>query len=453
MPWRSASRTEKQRAGKARTLRTDDSETNLEIVPGEQSVVPHIWNGRIQEANGADTSGDQEGVPLGTAEVNTGILLHHSRRRGTDAFGRSTSGGKPFDATDDTEIPRRWTAPWESHAENVRPTYPSVTAKKSAQFRRLASWYARRRPRSWQNDLNDDLRKMCDRSSLPMVFNDADVWGFLEKPQGARPPLHSEKIGTVDLEAMRRMAKGTRHEKRVEQAIAFLTDASCYSTTCPPADIAPRCGMSREDLAKLVDDGLVATTDESHICGIGALHTVVEHSGTAKERRRIVADMLSENLLGREPEKVTHTTIRELQMQTWSCAWACSFDFKKWYTQFPLSTEVSRHFCFKTRDGWMHFLRAPMGHKAMCFVAQAFTALIADVQLEDETIDCISESYIDNVEIRSYAREHIERARTIFIRRCGEVNAQIGEMTNPTTCTTYRGMTTNFVTKRISLKG
>ena len=180
MPWRSASRTEKQRAGKARTLRTDDSETNLEIVPGEQSVVPHIWNGRIQEANGADTSGDQEGVPLGTAEVNTGILLHHSRRRGTDAFGRSTSGGKPFDATDDTEIPRRWTAPWESHTENVRPTYPSVTAKKSAQFRRLASWYARRRPRSWQNDLNDDLRKMCDRSSLPMVFNDADVWGFLK---------------------------------------------------------------------------------------------------------------------------------------------------------------------------------------------------------------------------------------------------------------------------------
>ena len=167
----------------------------------------------------------------------------------------------------------------------------------------------------------------------------------------------------------------------------------------------PICQYSDEEVEYLLSVGLMTPSRNQSRAGyFSSLFAVNEVN---KNRRRMVQDTLSANILCAEPSHVQFTSIGLLRRAVFKGTHGATFDVKAMFYHFGLSPDVAeRAFRVLTRDGTiMDFGRLPMGFKWAVKIAQTaikfLTAGLPEVHIE---------LYIDNVLIIG-SREAVQRAR------------------------------------------
>ena len=179
--------------------------------------------------------------------------------------------------------------------------------------------------------------------------------------------------------------------------------------------------------------------------GGGAMNPVGE---AAKRRRRVTHDLLWLNATSPEPTRVRFHSIADLHLITETCSFAAALDMKCWFYQFPIDKTLGRLCGIQFQSRTYRMTRLPMGLKHAVVIAQSVLRCLADTGVPGVT----ASMYIDNVMFAGNRRQQVDKAREIFIQRCQQVGATIGDMGHPaSTAVEFRGLKLDLGKKTVSM--
>lgn len=242
-------------------------------------------------------------------------------------------------------------------------------------------------------------------------------------------PLHVPDVRPLNLNLL--IAEGCPHLDYI-QSIELYTELN----NAPPA-VWPRSKISNEDLMLAIKNKIVEPTNE---CVKGVVAYVFDVDEPAKQRRRLVVDTISANVLISKEPQVVFTPIHTFASAAVrsGCKWAATFDFRA-YFQFTLPATMRKYFVFKANDSLFQFARLPMGFKHAVEIAHSTTYFITQRALRKSGVFALFDVYIDNVAIVTRSRDEAETLVAAFVEECRYFSVTISESTQPQQSFTHRG--------------
>ena len=216
-----------------------------------------------------------------------------------------------------------------------------------------------------------------------------------------------------------------------------------YGAGLPPERLLEESELTDDDIRTFIENGLLE--EDPQVKGGGRMSPVGEK---AKERRRVIHDLLWLNTTSPDPEKICFHSVAELHLITETCAYAAALDMKCWFYQFAIDMQLGRRCGIMYKGQKYRMRRLPMGLKHAVYVAQAVLRCLADVKIEGVT----ASMYIDNVMFAGNCPQKVNEARRLFIERCREVNATIGDFgTTASTIVEFRGLRLDLGNKMVAM--
>ncbi len=261
-------------------------------------------------------------------------------------------------------------------------------------------------------------------------------------------PAHAPAVNSFDLDKLLSIAP---EDPNVALAARFLRDPSLHVARPDTA----RCPVSRirEATANTLEArGFACPVAKDDVLSWGIASEVPQ---AAKQRQRVVHDMLPGNALDVDAPEVALRALEPLRTLASRSTWMATFDFRCWYYQLRTGDAVSYSMCFRLARRWLRFLVGPMGHKNMVFVAHTITAFLAKEALRrcgTHTNDVTEDVIIDNVAFFSHDLATLTQVCDAFIALCAETSATIGDYTPPATHGIHRGMVFDLAAGSVSLK-
>ena len=258
-------------------------------------------------------------------------------------------------------------------------------------------------------------------------------------------PVHAPMVKTIDLKKLNELSQTSAYKEDVRTAVEMLSYSEYhYGKEMPPLKLLTESDeLTEEDVQIFINNGLLE--EDPDVRGGGRMSPVGEK---AKQRRRVIHDLLWLNATSPEPERVQFHSIAELHLITETCSYATALDMKCWFYQFVIDISLGRC-CGILHNGKRYRMkRLPMGLKHAVFVAQAVLRCLSDVGVEGVT----ASMYIDNIMFAGNCPKAINRARALFIQRCKFINATIGDHgTLATTVVEFRGLKLDLGQKQVSM--
>ena len=262
-----------------------------------------------------------------------------------------------------------------------------------------------------------------------------------------------EKLLTT---AKRRLGINQMQVTALTYALRILKDETLYQHIPNETEQFVCSKMSAPHMAQLESDCMIEPCPAPRSGGKAS--TVLEHVAAAKERYRVIGDMLHTNLHGPEVPPIQfeqmHTWIKIAATlgAAWQNPWSAEIDMEKFYYQFELAPKIRRYFTFFNDGKWWQWKVLPMGVTSACFVANTVTRILVAIAETYCTISsaATSDVYIDNV---GYAgnedrvKEFVANFKNVALSH----NVTIGEITVGST-NSHRGVEIDYQNQTAILK-
>lgn len=258
------------------------------------------------------------------------------------------------------------------------------------------------------------------------------------------PTLHAPLMPPCSDDFVRDMIKDPWVRPDEKVALRYLFDIRMYPACDAVIVHWPMSKILPEDDDLLDEVDLLKPCKNHEFTGyFGYLFTVDEE---VKERRRLVHDTLTPNVLCDDPWDMGFTPINKLRRSVYNGEACATFDVKCMYYHFLLGDDVSE-LCFRvlTQSGMKRFTRLPMGFKWATKVAQAAIRYLCK-----GIINVSIELYIDNIMFIG-TPANVAFARQQFLRRCETYHFKLGEDSGVSTIGTHRGIVFDFKRKSVYL--
>ena len=252
-------------------------------------------------------------------------------------------------------------------------------------------------------------------------------------------------VETVDLKKLSELSQTSAYKKDVKTAIGMLSySEKHYGSRMPPPSLLQESSeLAENDIETFIKNGLLE--EDPEVRGGGKMSPVGEK---AKQRRRVIHDLLWLNATSPEPGRIRFHSIAELHLITETCAYAAALDMKCWFYQFVIDLSLGRCCGILYKGKRYRMKRLPMGLKHAVFIAQAVLRCLADTKVEGVT----ASMYIDNVMFAGNCPINVNKARAIFIERCRFINATIGDFgEEASTVVEFRGLKLDLGRKIVSM--
>ena len=284
--------------------------------------------------------------------------------------------------------------------------------------------------------------QQCERNRLPSWKRDGRESSMMDLP------LHAPKMAVCDGDQLYNDIMNDYtvlpHHK---EALQYLRVDSLYPNQVFPISKWPKSSLSSTDFDQLLSNDII---ERALVCNHGHFGYLFCTPEWEKLRRRVVHDVLSANVLCKDPWPLNFTPLNTLRSSVHKGQWGCTFDVKCMYYQFQLSPTVRSRFPIRDEHGDLFFFkRLPMGFKWSCNIAQVIMLFLTQ-SIASNAIHI--EVYIDNVMfVGSHLQVH--HARIDFLAICQKYSLILGEDSGLTRLPVFRGIQFDLHSKRTSLAG
>jgi ribonuclease HI len=277
-------------------------------------------------------------------------------------------------------------------------------------------------------------------------------WKELEKSvDSSEFPVQAPQVRLFDINGVHAWLAGrdSPNAQAVHECIEILSgwrgEHECTVVPLGPKGV-PESSLRLRFIRQLEEAGIVSNlSPEDPILSFVLVHAILEQP---KSRFRVIVDALPQNVLLRDLEKVTFSSVLQLKRWFSEHEYAVSFDFRAWYYQFNL-TKLRNYYVFRRGSKLFRFEKGVMGLKWMVKLAHDVTKSLAqEVAL---SVGVTVDVYIDNV---LFLGTHtlVTRAAFVFMSLMRAFDVQISEYVPSTQQFTYRGLQVDLRTQEIALK-
>ena len=284
--------------------------------------------------------------------------------------------------------------------------------------------------RTGQTRLFDDWCELgLDGSINVKKLPKPDVDGITAEARKSYP-LHLKEVAAtpVRMDVLRKFAEDSNSaliKEHWKYAVRFLEDESLYSGI--PNEGPRICELSDEQVSKLTAYDNIAAVSKEEAKNYVRFFLVPED---LKKRFRIIRHPYMINMYLPLTESVTklNATRRNARFDALEkgADGALELDFCSWFERFPLSEEVSKHFCFTTGGRTWRCKRMPTGATFSADVGTAATSVLLDGVLEGlEKVNAARN--IDNVRFTG-PRDQVVIAAWRFVQRCKKAGADLNDI-------------------------
>lgn len=171
-----------------------------------------------------------------------------------------------------------------------------------------------------------------------------------------------------------------------------------------------------------------------------------------KRRYRLTVDTLETNVAMQhilEQHRLQFRSLGVLKGLLRNHSWAAALDMKAFFNQFSISPSVREQFVFKNHDQRYYKLaRMPMGWVLAPKIAQSY---LENIMNECHIHPTSCDLYIDNILIMG-TKLQVESWLPQIMKCLQRYNVSVGEVQQPSTIVTHRGVTWNLRDKQLKLK-
>ena len=230
------------------------------------------------------------------------------------------------------------------------------------------------------------------------------------------------------------------------------TDKGCFEYV-DNADVYARCHtfesdqqrslLSMNDQLVLTDHGIFETAPKG--IGSGYVFDVEEY---VKQRRRLVHDTLTPNVMCDEPPNPRFRLTRDLQSLLHKGSYAATIDLKACFYQWNLHSDVRKYFSIFTDQGeYLQACRLPMEFKWSVVIAQNLLKhFAAKAGIPPDEVDL----YIDNILLVG-SKDVVIRRKARLLELFKEAGVTVGDLTHGP-IVDHRGMVMDFENKCVSIR-
>ena len=255
-------------------------------------------------------------------------------------------------------------------------------------------------------------------------------------------PLHAPTGTLIPWSSIKKAEKCPYLTAQERNSFGYLWDPDLFRDCALDHPRAKSSVLSVDEVKKIIDNAIFETCDDP--VGTGYVFDVVEYQ---KQRRRLVHDALSANVMLPDAPNPRFLTIEEVQRMTLCGLYAATIDMKAFYYQFPLAQAVRKFFPILVDGRWLQPCVLPMGFKWAVVIAQAFMRFVAFTANIPATACDI---YIDNILLVGSEKE-VNKMFDRVIIVLGKLGVTTGDVEQGTVVT-HRGMSMNFTAKTVALK-
>jgi hypothetical protein len=235
-------------------------------------------------------------------------------------------------------------------------------------------------------------------------------------------PLHVKQVPRINLEALSCIGAASAQSLiDWEHARGWLDRPERYaSVECKSADGAPKARLSQDQVAALLEHGVVAEVRRCDVRGHVRMFAVPEPSKQRWRPIKFTAD--ANDTLGKETlQKCTFATKPVICDLVHAGSHFIALDFSSYFDQFTYSEEIARRFCFRAGGKFYRLNTLAMGQRQAVEVAMSATKLLLDFKRKSR-----AEAVIDNV-IFVGSRKDVLRDAAEFVRRVRLVGGTLNE--------------------------
>jgi hypothetical protein len=220
----------------------------------------------------------------------------------------------------------------------------------------------------------------------------------------------------MDYEAIRRLAKGTGYETKLEEMLSWnLSDTNYKGIAKQLLRDAPLSDIPTIFVQSLISADIVEPTSEADAMRYGSLFTVYER---LKHRQRFILwpKHVNSNVEYSADFSLpgTDAQIKEIR----DIVWAITFDLTASFYQCELAPEVRPYFCFRTKEGIFRFKRMVMGFSPAAEIMDTILRVISTRATIDAGVPGTPTTYIDNVRYGHSSKVNVMTWGTSFRRTC-----------------------------------
>ena len=256
-------------------------------------------------------------------------------------------------------------------------------------------------------------------------------------------PVHAPLVSVIPDDTVRELKESRYLSTSEKVAFEYVDNPACYAKCHTFESEQIRSILSMEDQLAVKDHGIFETAPRG--VGSGYVFDVEEY---VKQRRRLVHDTLTPNVMCAEPPNPRFRLTRDVQALLHKGSYAATIDLKACFYQWSLHPDVRRYFSICTGQGeCLQACRLPMGFKWSVVIAQNLLKhFAAKAGIPADEIDL----YIDNVLLVG-SREVVLRRKTMLLEMLAEAGVTVGEVTHGPVVD-HRGMVLDFEAKTVSLR-
>jgi hypothetical protein len=237
-----------------------------------------------------------------------------------------------------------------------------------------------------------------------------------QTPEEKASPLHVKPVTPMDYEAIRRLAKGTGYETKLEEMLSWnLSDTNYKGIAKQLLRDAPLSDIPTIFVQSLISADIVEPTSEADAMRYGSLFTVYER---LKHRQRFILwpKHVNSNVEYSADFSLpgTDAQIKEIR----DIVWAITFDLTASFYQCELAPEVRPYFCFRTKEGIFRFKRMVMGFSPAAEIMDTILRVISTRATIDAGVPGTPTTYIDNVRYGHSSKVNVMTWGTSFRRTC-----------------------------------
>ena len=271
------------------------------------------------------------------------------------------------------------------------------------------------------------------------VCRSGDPWKATQ-PSGL--PLHMPTVYPIPERTVKVLRRSRFLSPEERRAFEYLRDTDLYSECTRYKVLLRKSDVDEADLMLMISSGVFERA--SDMVGAGYVFPVYEE---IKQRRRLVHDALTPNVLCADPPNPFFKTVVEVQQLLHMGLYAATIDLKACFYQFVLKPQVRKYFSVAILNEVLQPTRLPMGFKWSVVMAQALLKhFVGELGLSMTCCDC----YVDNVLVVG----PMAKVRKLAERLCGlfsDAGVTVGDRAEGATVE-HRGMSLDFENKTVALK-